>query len=359
MTRQTPHRRGRRRHRRRRPDDDPGPRGARLPGRRAAPAGVGPLGRRDRVGRRAGPSTSVEATPEAFDGVDIALFSAGGDVSEALAPGRGRARRHGHRQLVAPGGWSPASRSSSARSTRTTLALPRGHHRQPQLLHDAARAAAHGPARRGRPGAGHRRHLPGRLRHRRRGDRRARGPGPRPRRRRADDGRGLPAPDRLQRPARDRRLPRQRLHQGGVEGRHGEPQDPPPAGPADLLHGRPRPGLRRATPRRSTSRPATRSRRSGRASCSRPCPGVVVQDDPADHVYPLATEAAGRDEIFVGRVRQDPSIADGRGLAFWVVSDNLRKGAATNAVEIAEVLVDARLGRSAGRGAGPPVGSAA
>jgi aspartate-semialdehyde dehydrogenase len=68
-------------------------------------------------------------------------------------------------------------------------------------------------------------------------------------------------------------------------------------------------------------------------------PGVVVQDDPAAHVYPLATEASGRDEIFVGRVRQDPSIADGRGLALWVVSDNVRKGAATNAVEIAEVLV--------------------
>jgi aspartate-semialdehyde dehydrogenase len=69
-------------------------------------------------------------------------------------------------------------------------------------------------------------------------------------------------------------------------------------------------------------------------------PGVVVQDDPAAHEYPLASEAAGRDEVFVGRVRQDPSIPDGRGLAFWVVSDNLRKGAATNAVELAEVLVE-------------------
>ena len=67
--------------------------------------------------------------------------------------------------------------------------------------------------------------------------------------------------------------------------------------------------------------------------------GVVVQDDPAGHEYPLATDAAGRDEVFVGRVRQDPSIANGRGLAFWVVSDNLRKGAATNAVELAELLV--------------------
>jgi aspartate-semialdehyde dehydrogenase len=66
--------------------------------------------------------------------------------------------------------------------------------------------------------------------------------------------------------------------------------------------------------------------------------GVVVQDDPASHGYPLASEAAGRDEIFVGRVRQDASIPDDRGLALWVVSDNLRKGAATNAVELAEIL---------------------
>jgi aspartate-semialdehyde dehydrogenase len=67
-------------------------------------------------------------------------------------------------------------------------------------------------------------------------------------------------------------------------------------------------------------------------------PGVIVDDDPAEHRYPLATEAAGRDEVFVGRVRRDISIPDDRGLAFWVVSDNLRKGAATNAVELAEVL---------------------
>lgn len=69
-------------------------------------------------------------------------------------------------------------------------------------------------------------------------------------------------------------------------------------------------------------------------------PGVVVEDDPAAHRYPLATTAAGRDEIFVGRVRQDPSLPGDRGLAFWVVSDNLRKGAATNAVELAELLVE-------------------
>jgi aspartate-semialdehyde dehydrogenase len=68
-------------------------------------------------------------------------------------------------------------------------------------------------------------------------------------------------------------------------------------------------------------------------------PGVVIQDDPAKAQYPLALDVAGRDEVFVGRMRQDPSVPGGKGLAFWVVADNLRKGAATNAVEIAELLV--------------------
>jgi aspartate-semialdehyde dehydrogenase len=85
--------------------------------------------------------------------------------------------------------------------------------------------------------------------------------------------------------------------------------------------------------------------------------GVVVQDDPAAHEYPLAADAAGRDEVFVGRVRQDPSVPDGRGIAFWVVSDNLRKGAATNAVELAEALVERGWVRAASRrgAAAPPV----
>ncbi len=70
-------------------------------------------------------------------------------------------------------------------------------------------------------------------------------------------------------------------------------------------------------------------------------PGVVVVDDPASHAYPLAVDAAGRDEILVGRIPRDAAMPEGRGLAFWVVADNLRKGAATNAVEIAELLLRA------------------
>ncbi len=66
-------------------------------------------------------------------------------------------------------------------------------------------------------------------------------------------------------------------------------------------------------------------------------PGVLVVDDPARFEYPLAAAAAGRDEVFVGRVRQD--LDRPNALLFWCVSDNLRKGAATNAVQIAETLL--------------------
>jgi aspartate-semialdehyde dehydrogenase len=66
-------------------------------------------------------------------------------------------------------------------------------------------------------------------------------------------------------------------------------------------------------------------------------PGIVLRDEPAHNVYPLAREAAGRDEVFVGRVRRDFSVESG--INFWCVADNIRKGAATNAVQIAELLI--------------------
>jgi aspartate-semialdehyde dehydrogenase len=65
--------------------------------------------------------------------------------------------------------------------------------------------------------------------------------------------------------------------------------------------------------------------------------GVVVIDDPSKQLYPLATDAAGKDETFVGRIREDDSVENG--LNMWVVSDNLLKGAALNAVQIAEKLI--------------------
>jgi aspartate-semialdehyde dehydrogenase len=70
-------------------------------------------------------------------------------------------------------------------------------------------------------------------------------------------------------------------------------------------------------------------------------PGVVLMDDPAAGMYPTPLDAAGRDEVLVGRVREDPSAANG--LDLWIVADNLRKGAATNAVQIAERLVSEGL----------------
>ncbi len=70
-------------------------------------------------------------------------------------------------------------------------------------------------------------------------------------------------------------------------------------------------------------------------------PGVTVIDDPAAGRYPLATDAAGRDEVLVGRIRRDPDRE--RTLNLWVVGDNLRKGAATNAVQVAEILVERNL----------------
>jgi len=66
-------------------------------------------------------------------------------------------------------------------------------------------------------------------------------------------------------------------------------------------------------------------------------PGVVVCDDPSRNLYPLAIDAAGRDETFVGRIREDESVPNG--INMWIVSDNIRKGAALNAVQIAELLV--------------------
>lgn len=66
-------------------------------------------------------------------------------------------------------------------------------------------------------------------------------------------------------------------------------------------------------------------------------PGIVLRDDPAHNVYPLASEAAGTDPVYVGRIRRDESIPNG--LNMWVVADNIRKGAATNAIQIAEELI--------------------
>ena len=69
----------------------------------------------------------------------------------------------------------------------------------------------------------------------------------------------------------------------------------------------------------------------------REAPGVIVADEPENNVYPMPIEAVGKDATYVGRIREDDSVANGINL--WVVADNLRKGAALNAVQIAEILI--------------------
>ncbi len=67
-------------------------------------------------------------------------------------------------------------------------------------------------------------------------------------------------------------------------------------------------------------------------------PGVIVKDDPANAIYPMPLDALNKDEVFVGRIRRDESFPNS--LNLWIVADNLRKGAATNAIQIAEYLVN-------------------
>lgn len=69
-------------------------------------------------------------------------------------------------------------------------------------------------------------------------------------------------------------------------------------------------------------------------------PGIIVQDDIQNNIYPIATQITGHDEVFVGRIRRDHSIENG--LNLWIVADNIRKGAATNAVQIVETLIKSR-----------------
>ena len=66
-------------------------------------------------------------------------------------------------------------------------------------------------------------------------------------------------------------------------------------------------------------------------------PGIIVQDDIKNNLYPLATNATGHDEVFVGRIRRDTSVNSG--INMWVVADNIRKGAATNAIQILEKML--------------------
>ena len=68
---------------------------------------------------------------------------------------------------------------------------------------------------------------------------------------------------------------------------------------------------------------------------------MIVKDDPKNNIYPMPIDAHGKDEVFVGRLRRD--LFAEKSLNMWIVADNLRKGAATNAVQIAEYMVNNNL----------------
>jgi aspartate-semialdehyde dehydrogenase len=68
-------------------------------------------------------------------------------------------------------------------------------------------------------------------------------------------------------------------------------------------------------------------------------PGVTILDDRVNNRFPMPIDATGKDNVFVGRIRQDESIPDNRGINLWVAGDQIRKGAALNAIQIAERLL--------------------
>ena len=290
-------------------------------------------------------------------GLDIALFSAGATTSRAQAP------------RFAAAGVTVIDNSSAWRrdpdvplivsevNPHALAEMPQGHHRQPEL-HDHGRdAGAQAAARRGRAGPDRRQHLPGGLRQRASPASRSCDGQVRAVVDKADelahDGSAVTFPepvkyvaaDRVQRAAdgrlgRRRRLVRDRR---GAEAPQREPQDPRHPRPAGLGHLRARAGLHRPLA------VAERRVRSGRCRVERAtellstAPGVELSD------VPTPLQAAGRDPSYVGRIRQDPGVDGGRGLALFVSNDNLRKGAALNTVQIAELIAAPALIRPSSR----------
>ena len=320
-----------RRHRRRRRGAAPGARRARVPARRARLPGLAAQRRQARARSATRRSRCRPSRPRRFDGVDIALFSAGAHALARVGADRRRARRGRRRQLVRlpHGARRAAGRRRREPAGRARPPRPR---REPELLDDAADAGAEADPRRGRPRARHRLDLPGGVRHRpvRRSTACAT-------RRAARSPATPPAAAVYPHPIAFNVIP----VAGSFAGDDGYTDEElklvnetrkilDAARPARVRHLRARAGrdrpLRGGVGRDARAALARRScatcsmeRRASSSSTTRP-----------SHAYPTALDAVGSDDVFVGRIRRD--LGRDNGLAFWVVSDNLRKGAATNAV---------------------------
>ena len=174
----------------------------------------------------------------------------------------------------------------------------------------------------------------------RRGDAGARGPGARLRRRQGDHAHGVPAPDRLQRLLAQHQGGRERLQRGREQGGRRDAQDVPHAAISPIVPTCIRvPVLRAHSEAITLELEAPLSPEEARAILAS-APGVKMVDDPAANHFPMPLEASGDLDVHVGRIRRD--LSNPNGLVLFVAGDQLLKGAAWNAVQIAEELAKPR-----------------
>ncbi len=269
-----------------------------------------------------------------FEGVDVAFFSAGGDVSREHAP-----------RAAAAGAVVVDNSSAFRMDPDVPLVVP-------QVNPDALKShrgiianpncstiilvMALAPIERALRGrAGRLRDVPGGVRERRSCDRGVGGAGPSGCGGRRGAGGGVSEAHPPERPALRPGLRRGRAHRRGVEDDPRDAAPPRPAGSAthhDLCAGARAPRTQRGAQlelRREASPEEVRA-------CLAEAEGVRVLDDPAALAFPTPRDAEGGDDVWVGRIRRDPSHP--QGIDLWLVGDQIRKGAALNAVEIAERL---------------------
>ena len=291
--------------------------------------------------------TVEELKPEAFDGIDLAIGSTPDAVAKDFVPW---AVERGCVVVDESGYWrmDPKVPLVIPEVNPGRRPKPPGHHRQPELL-DHANGRRHEAAARRRPRPPRRRqHLSG---HQRRGRRRpaaiwktAAGPRSTAKNYKYET---FAHPIAFNLHSADRLAQAQGLHLGRNEDGVRDAQDPGRRLDSGLPDVRPRAG-QQLPQREHSGRDRAEDHASTRpASCSPPSRASRSIDDLANGKYPMPSDCDGDDAVFIGRIREDLSCDNG--LAFWCVSDNLRKGAATNAVQIAELLVRTQAAVSTNR----------
>ena len=278
-----------------------------------------------------------ELTEKSFEGVDIALFSAGGGISRKFSPDRGEGRRGRDRQFLGvPHG--PERAAGDPRDQRGPHPRAQGHHRRPELFGDHRAGAAVADPQ-GQPHqARHPLDLSGGERRRRRRDGGTGGIDPRLSRRPAVHAQGDPAPLRLQ--------PVQPQHGVDPETGYNDEETKVIKETRKIFEDEKiaigvtcvRVPVLRAHCEAITfecEKPITES--EVRAILAN-APGVRIVDDRAKNYFPMPIDASGQDDVLVGRIRKDLSDPTGHSISMFVSADQLLKGAALNAIQIAELL---------------------